>query len=133
MLPDSLLDLICKGLAEDCITKEARTTLGLPGGFLAKEYSILAILLHQYQSNWQQHDSRLYYGMQHYVLTVGRGRMEVLRCHNNDPIARHFGAKRTIKLVSITTYWPGIARKVKAYTQAGSTHQRVRSVRHRSH
>ncbi len=33
MPPDSLLDLICKGLAENYTTKKARTALGLPGGF----------------------------------------------------------------------------------------------------
>ncbi len=46
--PVSLLNFICEGLAEDYTAKEARTALGLPSGFLAKEYSILAMPHCQY-------------------------------------------------------------------------------------
>jgi hypothetical protein len=45
--PDSLLDLIREGLAEDYTAKEARTALGLLGGFPAEEHSLLAMLLRQ--------------------------------------------------------------------------------------
>jgi hypothetical protein len=57
--PDSLLDLIREDLAEDYTAKEARTTLGLPGGFPAENYSIPATLLRQYQSHWKQNDGLL--------------------------------------------------------------------------
>jgi hypothetical protein len=40
---------------------EARTALGLPGGYLAEEHGVSAMLLHQYESYWQQHDGLLYY------------------------------------------------------------------------
>ncbi len=54
--------------------------------------------------------------------------------HNrNDPIAGHFGLKRTLELVARKYYWPGIARKVKAYTWACLTCQRICPVRHRLH
>jgi hypothetical protein len=130
---DSLLDLICEGLAKDYTAKEARTALGLPGGFPAKNHSIQATLLCQYQSRWQQNDGLLYYHMQLYVLTAGRGHMEMLRRHHDDPIAGHFGAKHTLELLSSKYYWIGMSLEVKAYTQACSTFQHVRPVWHRPH
>jgi hypothetical protein len=119
--PDSQLYFIHKGLAEDYTAKEARTALSLPGGFPAKKHSILATLLRQYQSNWQQHDGLLYYCMQLYVPTAGRGQTDVFRQNHNDPIVGHFGAKRTLELVSRKYYWPDMVREVKAYTRACST------------
>jgi hypothetical protein len=59
--------------------------------------------------------------------------MEVLRCHHDNPMAGHFGAKRTLELVARKYYWPGMVRDVKAYTRACSTSQWVRPVRHRPH
>ncbi len=131
--PDTLADLILEGQAEDHTAKEACTALGLPGGYLAEEHSISATLLRQYQSHWQQHDGLIYYRMQLYVRAAGGACTEVLRRHHDDPIAAHFGAKRTLELVARKYYWPGMARKVKAYTRACSTCQRVRPVWHRLH
>ncbi len=51
MPPISLLNLIAEGLAEDYIKNETRTALGFSSGFLAKEYSIPAMLLCQYQNH----------------------------------------------------------------------------------
>jgi hypothetical protein len=81
---DSLADLILKGQADDFTMKKARTALGLPGDSLAEVYSVLATLLHQYQSHWQQHDSFLYYQMQLYSVTPGGVRIEVLCCRHSD-------------------------------------------------
>jgi hypothetical protein len=131
--PDALYDLILEGLAEDHTAKEARTALGLPGGYEAKNHSLPAVLLRQYQSHWKQHDGLLYYRMQLYVPAAGGARTEVLRRHHEYPITGHFGAKRTLELVARKYYWPGMSRKVKAYTQACSTCQHVRPVRHRPH
>jgi hypothetical protein len=131
--PDSLLNLIREGLAEDYTAKEARTALGLLGGFPAKEHSIPTTLLRQYQNHRQQHNSFLYYQPQLYVPATGGGRTEVLWRNHDDPIAGHFGAKRTLELVSRKYYWPGMLRKVKAYTRACSTCQRIRPVQHRPH
>jgi hypothetical protein len=130
---DSLLNLIREGLAEDYTAKKARTALGPPGGFLAENYSISATLLRQYQSHWQHHDGLLCYRMQLYIPAAGGGRTEVLRRHHNDPIAEHFGTKRTLELVFRKFYWPGMLCEVKAYTRACSTCQRIRPMRHRPH
>jgi hypothetical protein len=71
--------------------------------------------------------------MQLYVPAAGGARTEVLQRHHDDPIAGHFGSKSTLELVARKYYWPGMARKVKAYTRACLTCQRVCPVRHRPH
>ncbi len=71
--------------------------------------------------------------MQLYVMAAGGGCTEVLQRHYNDPIAGQFGAKCTLELVSRKYYWPGMLRKVKAYTRACSTCQCVRPLCHRPH
>jgi hypothetical protein len=133
MPPDSLLYVIREGLADNYTTKKAGPALGPPSGFLAENHSILATLLCQYQSHWQRHNILLYYQMQLYVPAAGGGRTEVLQRYDDDPIARLFGAKHILELVSRKYYWLGLLRKVKAYTQACSTSQRVCLVRHRLH
>jgi hypothetical protein len=60
MPPDALHDLILAGLAEDHTAKEARIAPSLPGGYEAKNHSIPAVLLRQYQSHWKHHDGHLY-------------------------------------------------------------------------
>jgi hypothetical protein len=129
--PDTLTDLILEGQAQDHTAKEAGKALGLPGGYLAEEHGVPAMLFRQYQSYWQQHDGLLYYQMQLYVLAAEGARTKVLHCHHDDPIVGHFGMKRTLELVARKYYWPGIAREVKAYTQTCSTCQRVCPVQHR--
>ncbi len=98
--PDALYDLIQEGFAEDHTAKEAHTALGLPSSYEAENHSIPAVLLHQYQSHWKQHDGLLYYRMQLYIPAAGGARTEVLRRHHDDPIAGHLGAKRTLELVA---------------------------------
>jgi hypothetical protein len=131
--PDTLAKLILGGQADDHTAKEARTALGLPRGYAAEEYSFPATLIRQYQSHCQQYDGLLYYQMQLYIPAGGGARMEVLCCHYDNPIVEHFGVKRTLELVARKHYWPGMARKVKSYTWACSTCQRMRPVWHRLH
>jgi hypothetical protein len=71
--------------------------------------------------------------MQLYVLTAEKSRTEVLRRYHDNPIVGHFGAKRTLELVSRKYYWLGMSHEVKAYSRACSTSQRVRPVPHRPH
>jgi hypothetical protein len=51
--PETLLNPIPKGRAENFIANEAKTALGFSGGFLAVEHNIPATLLCHYQSHWQ--------------------------------------------------------------------------------
>ncbi len=85
------------------------------------------------KSHWQQLDDLLYYRMQLYVPAAKGARKEVLRHHHDYIITGHFGVKRTLDFVARRYYWPGMVREVKAYTQACSTCQWVRPVRHRPH
>jgi hypothetical protein len=49
--PDTLANFDLEGQAEYQTAKEYCTVLGLPGGYAAKEHSILVMLLSQFQSN----------------------------------------------------------------------------------
>jgi hypothetical protein len=131
--PDTLRDLIRESLKEDPIAREARTALGLPGGNLPNERNITATLLRHYQMHWRQHDGLLYHRTALYVPGAGGARTEVLCRHHDDPLARHFGSRRTLDLVARKYYWPGMSHDVKAYCKACLTCQRVRPVRHRLH
>jgi hypothetical protein len=71
--------------------------------------------------------------MQLYILAARKAHMEVLCRYRPDFIAGHFSAKCTLELVARKYYLPGMVRKVKAYTPACLTCQRVRPVRHRPH
>jgi hypothetical protein len=59
--------------------------------------------------------------------------MGVLCYHYDNPIAGHFSAKHTLELVDMKYYWPGMAYKVKGYTQACSTCQRVHPMQYMLH
>ncbi len=128
---EALADLILEGQAEDHIAKEARMALGLSGGYLAEEHSILAMLLCQYQSHWQQHDVLFYYQIRLYILVAGGVCMEVLCRQHDENIAGHFGTKYTSELVAMKYYWPGMTCKIKAYTWANLTCKCMCSVQHR--
>ncbi len=130
---NTLTDLILDSQAEDHTVKEVCITLGLPGGYLAEEHSILATLQCQYQNCWQQHDGLLYYCMQLYVLPSGGACTDVLRHHHDNPIAGHFGAKHTLELVARKYYSPVTAHKAKSHTRACSTYQHMRPVQHMLH
>ncbi len=127
MPPDTLRSLIAEGLKTDSRAREARAALGLlDGGGLGQGFT--ASLLRHYQSHWSEQEGLLYYRTLLYVPADGGARREVLRRHHDDPIAGHFGARRTLDLVARKYYWPGMLRDVKAYTKACSTCQRVRPV-----
>jgi hypothetical protein len=131
--PETLVNLVVEGQAKNNTTKEVYTVLGCPGGYSAEKPSVSATLLCQYESHWQQHNSFPYYQMQLYIPTDGWARTEVLCHHYDDPIAGHFGTRRTLELVARKYDWPSMVRKVKAYTRACLTCQLVRPVRHRPH
>jgi hypothetical protein len=131
--PDTLRDLIRESLKEVPIAREARTALGLPRGDPPNERNVTATLQRHYQMHLRQHEGLLYHWTALYVPGAGGARTEVLRRHHDDPLARHFGSKRTLDLVARKYYWPGMSRDVKAYCKACLTCQRVRPVRHRPH
>jgi hypothetical protein len=71
--------------------------------------------------------------MQLYVLKTGGGCREILKYHHNYPIAGHIRTKCILELVSRKYYYPAMVCKVKAYTWAGNTCQRIHSMLRRMH
>jgi hypothetical protein len=71
--------------------------------------------------------------MQLYVPPAEGARTKILCCHHDDSIRGHFGVQPILELVARKYYWLGMAREVKAYTQACSTFQHVHPVLYRLH
>ncbi len=61
----------------------------------------------------------------------GAARAEVLRQCHDDPLAVHFGFKRTLELLQRNYAWPHMAREVKAYVKACTTCGRIKPTRHK--
>jgi len=57
--------------------------------------------------------------------------MELLRCHHDDPLADHFGEKRTMELLSRKYHWSGTAKDVKDYVSFCNSCQLTKTPRHR--
>ncbi len=103
VLPDILRSLIAQGLKEDARAKEAHAAQGLLG-IRGPEHIFLASLLQHYQSHWSEQEWLLNYRTLLYVPAKGGARQEVQRWHHDNPIAGHFGARRTLELVTRKYY-----------------------------
>ena len=55
---------------------------------------------------------------------------ELLRCHHDDPLARHFGVDKTLELMSRKYYWSSMKADVKEYVDTCDICQRVKVKRH---
>ena len=70
-------------------------------------------------------DGRIY-------LPAGCGmRAQIIRSHHDDPLAGHFGAKRTQELISRKYFWPGLPTDVRTYVASCTTCARVKAARHK--
>jgi hypothetical protein len=58
-------------------------------------------------------------------------RTELMRMHHDDPLAGHFGAAKTVRLISRKYWWPSLSKDVKDYTSSCGVCQRTRTQRHR--
>lgn len=58
-------------------------------------------------------------------------RREVLERHHDNPLAGHFGEKRTIDLVQRQYYWPGLSTFVKSYVRGCHVCRRNKSSTHK--
>ena len=68
-----------------------------------------------------RYDGRIY-------LPAGCGmRAQTLRSHHDDPLAGHFGTKRTLELISRKYYWPGMSTDVRTYVASCTTCARVKA------
>lgn len=56
---------------------------------------------------------------------------ELLRLHHDDPLAGHFGTKRTLELLKRHYWWPAMSEAVSDYVSSCGVCQRVVARRHR--
>ena len=61
-----------------------------------------------------------------YVPDDAAMRQELLRIHHDDPLAGHFGTRRTMELVRRKFYWKGLGENVRDYVSSCTTCQRTK-------
>ncbi len=68
-----------------------------------------------------------------YVLEDLSVREELLKCHHNDLLARHFDADKISELLDCKYYWKSMIKNVKKYINTCDICQRVKMKRHLSY
>ena len=58
-------------------------------------------------------------------------RMELISWHHDDPLAGHFGIKKTCELLTRKYYWPTLRHNVKAYVKGCDVCLASKAVRHK--
>ncbi|PQM43474.1 hypothetical protein VC83_09660 [Pseudogymnoascus destructans] len=58
-------------------------------------------------------------------------RMEIFKICHDDPLAGHFGYKKTQELIRRKYYWPGLDQEAREYVRGCDRCQRIKPVRHR--
>ena len=66
-----------------------------------------------------------------YLPLNGGMRARTVRAHHDDPLAGHFGVKRTLELIQRKYYWPGMGAQVRDYVATCTTCARVKATRHK--
>ncbi len=74
-----------------------------------------------------QYEKRLYIPSEASVWT------ELLKCHHDDELTKHFSIEQTLELVSCKYYWPKLVKDVKKYVFSCDICQRVKASRHHSY
>lgn len=73
----------------------------------------------------------LRYEAKAYVPRDAAVRAEIMKICHDDPLAGHFGQRKTIALVRRKYYWPSMARDIRAYVTGCDICQRVKTPRQR--
>ena len=82
--------------------------------------------------NWSRDDKGIWrYKNCIYLPQSGSMRSLILRSHHDDPLAGHFGAKRTTTLIQRKYYWPRLTQDVKEYVRTCTTCPRIKAARHK--
>jgi hypothetical protein len=68
-----------------------------------------------------------------YVPPDGAVRGEINKICHDDPVAGHFGPKKTLALAKRKYYWPNMDREIKKYAAGCDICQRVKARRHRKY
>jgi hypothetical protein len=58
-------------------------------------------------------------------------RMEIFKICHDDPLAGHFGYKKTQELIQRKYYWPGLSEETREYVRGCDRCQRIKPVPHR--
>ncbi|SCO20290.1 uncharacterized protein FFB20_15917 [Fusarium fujikuroi] len=80
---------------------------------------------------WKVKDNLLYFKDRLYVLLEPNLRKEILGLYHDDPLAGHFGIKRTQELIQRKLHWEGLETDVKQYVSTCRICQGTVSKRHR--
>ena len=64
-----------------------------------------------------------------YVPPQPGARVEVLQTHHDDPLAGHFGVKRTAELIQRKYKWPQMARDIEDYVLSCTMCKRIKPTR----
>jgi len=83
------------------------------------------------ERGWSIHKEIVFYF--HAVLVPDESalRIEILRLHHDDPLAGHFGTKKTRALMSRKFYWSRMTADIDAYVKGCDVCQRNKTPRHR--
>ena len=58
-------------------------------------------------------------------------RAQILRSHHDDPLAGHFGAKKTVRLIQRKYYWPKMVQDIKEYVATCAQCPGIKAARHK--
>jgi hypothetical protein len=83
------------------------------------------------ERGWRVDGRLLYYFHAVYVPNEAAIRAELLHLHHDDPLAGHFGVKKTRALMIRKFYWPKMAKDIEQYVQGCDVCQRTKAPRHR--
>ena len=82
---------------------------------------------------WSSQDDLLLRDGLVYIPPVDSLRVMLLKQYHDDPLAGHFGAKKTCELLSRNYYFPGMSAYVNSYVTTCDTCARAKPPRHRRH
>jgi hypothetical protein len=117
--PNSLLALLKDTQKEDALAAEVKNELKRAPVAGAKPAWTI------------DHDGLMRYQGKAYVPPEGALRMEILRRNHDDPLAGHFGFRKTLELVKRKYYWPRMDQEIKKYTDECLECQRSKPYRHK--
>ena len=75
---------------------------------------------------WSVKDDLLFFHNRVYMPDERSVREELLKQHHDDPLAGHFGTKRTTELLSRSYYWPNMEKEVHDYIRTCAVCQRAK-------
>ena len=82
---------------------------------------------------WEYKNGTLFHDGLVYIPDKPELRLFVIRSHHDDPLAGHFGSKKTLELITRSYFWPGISADIDRYTRECHICNRAKGPRHAPH